>query len=202
MPEDTHADRRFVPSWFFVDPAWSWSREIVGFDPCGLYLVYWQYHGAFRTRNTMPCWPGVEPNLFNTFLLVLVFGGSSRGQCLARELLECLNLIVRIRIRTSCCVAGPAIMSMWFLAERTSVEIAMKGQHKWLVAKEQRLNHQMDEEGEEIHTYTVNLDALPDLAKCEGHPTLQRTQHTILANRRPNVHGAMFEPFALLSVIG
>jgi hypothetical protein len=45
-------------------------------------------------------WPGVEPSLFNTFLLVLVFGGSGRGQCLAREVLECLNLIVRIQIRT------------------------------------------------------------------------------------------------------
>jgi hypothetical protein len=52
-----------------------------------------------------------------------------------------------------------------------------------------------------VHTYTVNLDALPDLAKCEGHSTLQRAQHTILGNRRPNVHRAMFEPFALLPVV-
>jgi hypothetical protein len=48
--------------------------------PRGLYLVYWQYRDAFRTRNMMPHWPGVEPSLFNTFLLVLVFGGSGRRQ--------------------------------------------------------------------------------------------------------------------------
>ncbi|KAJ7908827.1 hypothetical protein B0H13DRAFT_2495732 [Mycena leptocephala] len=51
-------------------------------------------------------------------------------------------------------------------------------------------------------TYTVNLDALPDLAKCESHSTLQRTHHMVLGNRRPNVHREMFQPFALLAVVG
>jgi hypothetical protein len=89
-----------------VDPAWSWSWEIIGFDPHGLYLVYWQYRGAFHTRSTMPHQPGVEPSLFNTFLLVLVFGGSSCRQCLAHEVPECLNLVVRIRIRTCISLIG------------------------------------------------------------------------------------------------
>jgi hypothetical protein len=73
---------------------------------CNTYLVYLQYHGAFRTRSTMPRRPGVEPSLFNTFLLVLVFGGSGRGQCLGHELPECLNPIVRIRIRTCMSLIG------------------------------------------------------------------------------------------------